>query len=273
MWSSMDKEVKLVKKVKRLLRRLKCPRWLHHYGPKTYEFYQHLCALLVRNLCKLSYRRVKQILDLLGIICPSKSALQYTAYRMPKWIWDCALQITSGSKHYIVALDGTGFSRTNPSYYYLKRIDGKMPAVSVKLSAVLDTKNKRWCSAKISVLPRHDIRDARILLERIRTKIFVADKAYDANWLHLHCNKRRIEAHIPIRRYGNSVHKRLSARRKATKHFRIRTYNRRVLIEAGFSSIKRKFGTSVSSKLVKTIRADIYGRLLAHNLFGIFKEI
>ncbi len=269
----MDKEVKLVNKIKHLLKRLRCPRWLHYYGPKTYKFYQHLCALLMRYICKLSYRRVKQVLDLLGIICPSKSALQYTAYRMPKWIWDRALQITAGAKHHIIAIDGTGFSRTNPSYYYLKRIDGKMPAVPVKLSATLDTKNKRWCSAKISVLPRHDVRDARTLLGRLQANILVADKAYDANWLHAMCNQHNIKTHIPLRRYGKPRNKNWTARRKAALHFRKRTYNRRVMVEAGFSSIKRKFGTSVSSKLVKTIRADIYGRLLAHNLFGIFKEI
>ncbi len=75
----MEKETKLVKKVKRLLRRLGWPRWLHHFGPKKYEFWQHLVALLLRFFCRLSYRRVKQLLDLLGMICPSKSSLQRTA--------------------------------------------------------------------------------------------------------------------------------------------------------------------------------------------------
>jgi len=33
--------VKLVYKVKRLIRRADCPRWLHHFGPKKYEFWNH----------------------------------------------------------------------------------------------------------------------------------------------------------------------------------------------------------------------------------------
>lgn len=269
----MDKEVKLVKKVKRLLKRLGCPRWLHHYGPKTYELYQHLCALLVRYYCQLSYRRVKKLLDLLGIVCASKSALQYTAKHMPKWIWDRALQATAGNSHHIIALDSTGFSRTHPSYHYLKRIDGKMPKIPVKLSATFDTRKKKWCTARSRVLLAHDIRDAQSLLKNLKTNIAVLDMAYDANKLHMFCNEQNIEAHIPLRNYGKSRHNRLSARRKAANHFRKRTYNRRVLIEAGFSSMKRKFGSSVNSKRAKTIRAELYGRLLAHNLFGYFNEI
>lgn len=266
----MTREAKLVKKVKRLLKRLRCPRWLHHFGPKKYEFWQHLVVLLIRHYCSLSYRRVVKLLDMLGMMCASKSALQYTAERMPKWIWDHALQETVGMKHQVIALDSTEFSRTHPSYHYLRRIDGKMPKVPVKLSAVLDTKTKKWCAANIRVLPAHDIRDAQMLLERTQANIFVADKAYDANKLHMFCREQNIEAHIPLRKYGKSRNKNWTVRRKAALHFRQKTYNRRVMVEAGFSSIKRKFGASVSSKRVKTVRAEIYGRLLAHNLFGSF---
>ena len=126
----MVKEVKLARKIKRFLKRLGCPRWLHHYGPKTYEFLEHLVALLIRSFCRLSYRRVKQLLDLLGIRCPSKSALQYTANKLSASFWQRVLKVTSGTP-YLVALDSTGFSRTNPSYYFLNRIQGKNPKISV----------------------------------------------------------------------------------------------------------------------------------------------
>jgi len=48
----MEKKTKLTNKVKRLLKRLRCPRWLHHFGPKKYEFWQH-AVVLARAL--LSY--------------------------------------------------------------------------------------------------------------------------------------------------------------------------------------------------------------------------
>lgn len=269
MYPSMKREERIENKVKRLIRRLGMPRWLHHFGPKKYEFYVHLVALLIKSYCKLSYRRtVNFIRDMLGMVCPSKSALQITAKNIPKWMWDKALEVTSGMKHYIIALDGTGFSRTNPSYHYLRRIDGKMPQISIKLSAALDTRTKKWCAARVRVLPAHDIKDAKYLLEKVNAKIVVADKGYDANSLHKYCHENRIEAHIPMRNYGESKHHNWSYRRKANKHFRLRTYHRRSLIESGNGSIKRKYGTSVSSKNCKTIRAEVMGRLLIHNLFG-----
>jgi hypothetical protein len=264
---TMKKEVKLVKKVKHLLKRLGCPRWLHHFGPKKYEFLHHLCALLVRFFCRLSYRRIKQLFDLLGFICPSKSALNYTAQKLDSGFWQKILKITCGNS-YLIAIDSTGFSRTNPSYHYLKRIDGKIPKIPVKLSTAFDTRKKKFSAAKIRLLPAHDIKDAKQLLQKSKPRVFVADKAYDANWLHEYCKEKNIKAHIPIRKkYGKSRHKNLTARRQATKHFKIRTYHRRELAESANSSIKRKYGSNVNSKKVRTIRTEIYGRLTCHNIF------
>lgn len=265
----MNKEQRLLHKLKRLLRRLGCPRWLHHYGPKTYEFLEHLSALLIRSFCRLSFRRVKQLLDLLGIRCPSKSALQYTANKLSASFWQRVLSATSGSS-YLVALDSTGFSRTNPSYYYLNRIKGGTPKISVKMSSAFDTRKKKFCVAKIKILPSHDINDAEFLITHSQPKIVVADKAYDANWVHELCSDKHIRAYIPIRRWGKPRFRNMSPRMKAAKKFDLRIYHRRELIEAAHSSIKRKFGASVSSKKARTIRTEVYGRLACHNLFSCF---
>ena len=268
----MEKENKLVNKVKRLIRRLGMPRWLHRFGPKTYEFYEHLVALLIRFFCRLSYRRVKKLLDLLGIRCPSKSALQYTSGKLTSGFWSKVLKITCGSS-YLIAIDSTCFSRTNPSYHYLRRIDGKMPKVPVKLSVAFDTKKKKFCAAKIRVTPAHDIKDARFLIQKSKPKIIVADKGYDANSLHEYCRENGIIAHIPMRNKGHPVHSAWNARRLAAEKFRLRTYHRRELVESGNSSIKRKYGSNVSSKNVRTIRTEIYGRLACHNIFYLLYRL
>lgn len=259
----MEKEVKLVKKVKRLLKRLGCPRWLHYFGPKTYEFYEHLVALLVRSFCRLSYRRVKGLLDLLGIHCASKSALQYTSERIPKWMWDKILLVTSGIKHHLVALDSTGISRTNPSYHYLRRIDGKMPKVSVKLNVAFDTWRKKFCAAKIRVLPRHDSKDARYLLGKSNPDIAVADKAYNSEWFYSYSYDNGILLMSPKKKNARKGY----YRKKMQKQFRTRTYNRRQLVESGFGGLKRTEGSSVSSKKAKTIRAELYCKIVTYNLF------
>ncbi|MBU1245734.1 MAG: IS5 family transposase [Nanoarchaeota archaeon] len=269
----MKKEIKLVKKVKRLLKRLRCPRFLHRFGPKIYELYEHLLALLIRHFCKLSYRRVVKLLDLFGIRCPSKSALQYTAKKLPTSLWNKAIELTSGGMHYIVAIDSTGISRTNPSYHYLRRINGQLPKIPVKLSTAFDTRKKKFCAGKVRVLPAHDIKDIKFLLKQSNPNILVADKAYDANWVHEFCFEHNIEAHIPLRNYGKPKHKNMSFRMMAAKKFRKRTYNRRSLAETGMFCLKQKYGSSVSSKSAKTIKADLYGRMLCHNLFGAFRMI
>ena len=262
----MKKENKLVKKVKCLLRRLGHPRWLNHYGPKTYEFYEHLSALLIRFFCRLSYRRTKQLLNFLDIKCPSKSSLQRTAKKLDAGFWQKILDATSGCT-YLVAIDATGFSRENPSYYYLKRIDGKMPKVPVKLSAAFDTRKKKFCAAKVRVLKAHDIKDAKVLLLQSKPKVLVADKAYDARWIHELCKKLNVKPQIPVRNWGKPRFRNMGLRMKSVKKFNLRVYHRRELIESGFSALKRKFGASVSSKTVRTIRTEIYGRLVCHNLF------
>ena len=262
----MKKENSLINKVKRLLRKLGIPRWLHRFGPKTYEFIEHFYALLIKAYCRLSFRRIKYFLDLLGIKCPSKSALQYTAKKLNSEFWQKLLSATCNQSH-LIAIDGTGFSRENPSYYYLKRIDGKMPQVPVKLSVAFDTRKKRFCAAKVRVMPAHDIRDVKILLKNNRPKILVADKAYDARWLHDFCHERGILPHIPLRNWGKPRFDNMGLRMKSAKWFNLRTYHRRELVESGFSSLKRKFGASVGSKTARTIRAEVYCRLVCYNIF------
>ena len=268
----MKKENKLVKKVKGLLKKLNIPKFLNKFGPKIYELHEYLSVLLIKHYCKLSYRRTVELLDLLGLGSASKSSLQYAMNRIPKSLWDKALQITSGSKHHIVALDATGFSRRNPSYHYLRRIDGKLPKIPIKMSAAFDTRTKKWITAKIRVKPRHDTKDVRELLRNLECNKLVADKGYDANWIHKLCLEKGIEAHIPLRK-SKSSHYRKTIRKKAGARFKKRTYNRRQLIESGNGSVKRKCGSVIFSKKAKTIRADVYCKLLCHNLLGAFSTI
>ena len=103
------------------------------------------------------------------------------------------------------------------------------------------------------------------MVKRSKAKILVADKGYDANWLHEYCLKNNIEAHIPMREYGKVKHQNMSKRRLAAKHFNEDIYHRRELVESGFGSLKRVYGSSVNSKKASTIRSDIYGRILCHN--------
>ena len=188
----MKKEVKLVKKVNRLLQRIGCPRFLHHFGPKKYKFRQHVFALLVKEVCQLSFRRVSELFTLLGFEIPTYSALCKSRKRIPIGLWQRLLNHTAGVCSGFIAVDSTGVSMNNPSFHYVKRIDSPRPIRGyAKVSVAFDIKKKKFCSVKIRTKPRHDTKDVKYLLEKVkRLKTFYGDTAYDAEWLHEYCYER-----------------------------------------------------------------------------------
>ena len=272
----MEKKTKLINKVKRLLKRLGCPRWLHHFGPKKYEFWQHAVALLVKQECRLGYRRVSRLLRLLGFNVPTYSALAKMAQRIPLVLWQNLLKLTASFNVYIASIDGTGMSRPLPSPYYYRRIDKPYPVeIPLKLSMAVGTKRKKIMALRLRAKRAHDIKDAKYLIKRLPTKPnkLVADKAYDANWLHKFCHSRGIVTCIPQRNYGKSPYYRKTARKRATQSYNKRTYGRREMSESVFSSFKRRFGPSVSSLKITTQRAEVYCRAIAYNIIYCFSGL
>lgn len=266
----MEKEVKLVKKVKRLLRKAGLPRWLHRFGPKKYEFWHHALALLVKQECRLSYRRVSRLLSTLGFKVPTYSALAKMAKRLPSWLWQRLLAATV-QPAVLAAVDGTGLSRTSPSHYYLKRIDKLYPVKRfAKLSILADTRRKKVLALRFRAKPAHDIRDVKALLKLApNVGKLVGDKAYDAEWLHELAFKLGITTVIPVRKGAF----RGFYRHKMQSRFNKRTYNRRSIVESVFSALKRKFGSSVSCRSARTQRAEVYCRAIMHNITAAIKEI
>ena len=260
----MTKEVKLVNKIKLFLRRIGCSRWLHHFGPKKYEFSQHAIALLLKECFKLSFRRTSRLINQLGIEVPTYSALCKMRKRIPFWLWNKLLQITCNFDSNLVAVDSTGFSRVNPSWHYIRRIDRKKPIKSyVKLSCFFDTRKKKFIALRIRSKPRHDIKDVSYLLKkRGNMRKLLGDTAYDAETLHELAYNLGI---ITVVKHRKNV-KKGYYRKKQKKHYSERTYHRRSMIESGFGSLKRKYGSSCLARIITTQRAEIYCRAIAHNL-------
>jgi transposase len=260
----MNKRYKFLKIVSVLLKQLNCPRFLHHFGPKKYEFRQHAVALLLKEVCKTSFRRVVILLDLFNVNVPTYSALCKSRKRIPKWIWQQLLSITAGIGHERVAVDGTGFSTSNPSPYYIKRIDRKhLVRRYIKLSALFSLDGRKFVALKIRVRPRHDIMDVKHLLKQARDiKKLYGDSGYDAEWLHELCFDNGVQTIIkPKKRVKQRFY-----RRKQMKNFSEKEYHQRSLIESGFGSLKRKYGSSVLAKKSKSIQSELYCRAIAHNL-------
>jgi len=258
------KEVKLVKKLNGYLKQLNCRSYLHHFGPKKYKFVHHALALLLKESLKSSFRRIEILMDLLDIKVPTYSALCKSRKKIPTELWNSLLKLTAGETSGVTAIDGTGFSRTNPSFHYVKRIDAKKPVKRyAKLSALFDIKRKKFLALRIRAKPRHDVKDVKPLLRQSKMiESALMDSAYDSESVFEYCWNRNIRAIVkPKKRAKKGFY-----RKKQRRYFSEEEYHQRSLIESGFGSLKRKYGGSVSAKKSKNLKTEIYCKAICHNM-------
>lgn len=269
----MKKEKSLIKKVAHLLKKANAPRWLHQFGPKTYEFLQHFVVLLVKQECKMGYRRATAFLRSLGLEVPTYSAVAKMNKRIPFRLLTLLLAATIGfGSVNVAAVDGTTFERSNPSYHYLHRIDRNEPVGRpVKLSILVDTRRKKIISAWFRAKPRADVRDIPKIIKKMirKPKTIVADKGYDSESVHSQFRDHGINTVIPLRKNARKGF----YRRKMKKSFNNRIYHRREIVESVFGTIKQKYGCSVRCIKARTQRAEIYLRLIAHNISTLIKRL
>ena len=91
------------------------------------------------------------------------------------------------------------------------------------------------------------------------------DTEYDAEWLHEYCFEKEIQTQIKPRKNA----KRGFYRKKQMKNYSDEKYHQRSLIESGFGSLKRKYGSYVSGKSIASVKPEIYCKAIAHNI-GLF---
>lgn len=260
----MKKEVKLARKIKRLLKKLNQREYLHHFGPKKYKFYQHIFALLVMQICKMSFRRVENFLVLLGIKIPTYSALCKSRKRISPSLLEKLLNATNEKECENVSIDSSGISVQNPSAHFVKRINRKTPVKRfVKLSVFFDINHRKFLAIKVRAKPRHDVMDFDSLFRKKNNfKNLFADTAYDSEKIHEKCFEKGIQTFIKPRKNV----KRGFYRRKQMKNYSEEKYHQRSLAETGFSIYKRKYGGYTLTKLAKSAKAEAYLRAIASNL-------
>ena len=264
-WFPMTKQGRLERKIQRLLRRLGWPRWLHRYGPKRYEVRQHLMVLLIWSSLPVGFRRAVALLRDLGQVVPTYSAVAKFFHRLSTIERRAVLAATTRQQPVAVAaIDSTCFGRSQPSYHYLRRIDGKTPRVPVKWSILVATNDGHILATRGRVRPAHDTRDVKTVLDRCTAPVkkLVGDKGYDSERVHQTCHERGIISIIPIRRNV----KKGFYRRKMQQQYTNRTYGRRSRVETTFSVIKRRTGGSIRCHRARNVRAELEFRAAAYNL-------
>lgn len=262
----MKKKERLNRKICRLFRRAKHPRWFHHMGPKKFETWILCMGLVVKQVYRLSYRRVMRFLDEYYNISVHWTTLQKAAKRLPKSLWQSLLAATIETENVVLgAVDGTGFSRSGPSQYYLKRIDRKEPLKRpIQAINMIDVKNRKFLAGTFFAKPYHEARRVPHLHKKtpVKPDVLLMDKAYDAEWLHKWLNEHNTFSIAPVRKGC----RRGKHRKTLRDCFDWCLYWQRNIVESLFSALKRLFGSTVSSQTIKTQNAEMFCRLIAYNI-------
>jgi len=263
----MKKKNQLIQKVKHLLRKIKAPTYLHRFGPKIYKLWQHIFALFFKANCKLSYRRTSFILRQLGFKVATKSTLQRYSQKLKLPFWRKLFQLTTNSISKLMAIDGTGLSKTNVSEHYIKRINGDDREGKAYHFSVMSDIFGKIVSLKLRKRYRHDSKDVKVLLRNsyVKPKVILMDRGYDAEWIHEFFEFKGIHSIAPVRVNA----KRGFYRKKLKKNFPKKLYNKRSIIESVFHAFKQKYGSSVSSKKIASARSEVYCKAILYNLFFI----
>ncbi|MDP3765052.1 MAG: transposase [Nanoarchaeota archaeon] len=254
----------LINKIKLLLNRAKAPKYLHRFGPKTYELRQHIFALFVKSYCQLSYRSTAYFLRQLGFIVATKSTLQRYAAKLSLPFWQTLFNKTVSTKSSIGAIDSTGLEKSKASLYYTRRIDSSKKIKRYFQLSVLSL-GKKIVSLRLRSNPCHDAKNVKYLFSKAKKhpSTVLMDKAYDAEWIHEYFADNGIRSIAPVRKNWRKGF----YRKKLAVKFPQKLYNKRSRVESLFHSFKQKYGSSISSKLANTARSEIYCKSILYNLF------
>ncbi len=266
----MTTQQRLLKKIETYLAAARVPRYVQRRGMKRYTTAELVLGLAVREAYRLSYRRAAAFLDEYYHLQLHWTTLQKAAARFPAWFWHCVLQATASTTSMLAAIDATGFARSAPSEHYLHRIDGVRPAVPVKLSILVDVESRKVLSARVRVKPAGDVRDVHGLVQRATEPplVIVMDKGYDSEPLHEWLDERGVRSIAPPRKGCRHGRHRTNLR----DHFPNDEYGQRNIVEAVFRRLKALFGSHVRGRSARTVRAEIFMRLILQNIIFWLKR-
>ena len=261
----MEEQKQLINKIKHLLKKANVPKYPNYFGPKIYKLWQHVFALFFKANCRLSYRRTTQILRQLGFKVATKSTIQRYSSKLVLPFWQKLFNQTISKITRIVSIDGTGLEKTQASEHYIKRIDAIRPFCKGYHLSILVGENSKIFSLRVRKKYCHDMKDVRYLVKRLpqKPKIILMDKGYDSEKLHQYFAMQNIRSIAPVKKNWATG----QLRKKLKNNFPQKLYNKRNRVESIFHAFKQKYGSSVSSKNIKSARSEVYCKAILHNLF------
>lgn len=253
------------------------------FSNKLFTQYQHLFLLVYKQFRKFTYKELLEDLSdnltlraYLGLNkLPDYTTLIKFAKRLPQIIFEKLMVAFSKfiKQPEKVAIDGTGLSLDNASPHYCKRI-GKpyQKRPFLKLSVIVEIKHYLILQFKVRKKARHDIIDARPMVRKLAKnyipEIFYGDRGYDDEKLFkLVFEELGAYPLILQKRLDVPKYRRKGKYRKETVNvFDYGEYLQRNKVETAFSILKRRFGFSIKSKVVKTQKVEAMSRIIAYNI-------
>lgn len=269
---------------------VRLPFRFSNFSKKMYGNFVHVFLCVYKEKLNLSYRRFVEVCEennMQRMLCikriPHFSTIQKFVQRMKKELFEKLVRACTkllNLKDVVAAIDGTGFSNTNPSQYYQNRINAERVKNYTKTVFLSDINTKLILGVETHSNHAHETTHFKPMVKQLIgcLKTMLADKGYDSMSNRKYCWKNNIDVHIPFRAF-NSQKDRLDNqfyskhRRNALKKFDKTLYNKRVLIESVNSAIKQTLGGFVRARKASNQQKAVTIKALAYNIERIGRTI
>lgn len=262
----MNDEETLEHKAKRLVRQARLPRFWNNYGPKKCPLWRFYLCHLVSTTFRLSWRRAARFMREYYGIALHWTTWQKAVSKWPVWVWNAIGKASAGQETCaLAAIDGTTFSRADPSQHYLRRIDRDGPIGRPLQGVVMvDILRRKFISWRYRSRPRGEKCDVPYLIDHCPNipDCILMDKGFDSEPLHTFLREEGVCSIAPVRKGC----RRGRFRKQLRDCFDWAIYWQRSIVESLFSAVKRLFGTHMRARSSVMQRAELYSRLIAYNI-------
>lgn len=258
------------------------------FSKKMYGNFVHVFLCVYKEKLNLSYRRFVEVCkenNLQRMLCVKKiphfTTIQKFVQRMNKTLFEKLVRACRKLlklKNITAAIDGTGFSNTNPSQYYQNRINAEKVKNFTKTVFLTDINTKLILAIDTQSNHTHETIHFKPLVKQLGNclKTILADKGYDSMSNRKYCWSKNIDVYIPFRKWEETRKQEWnnpSKRKLAEKRFDKTIYNKRALIESVNSAIKQTLGGFVRARTAQNQQKNVTIKALAYNIEHINRTI
>lgn len=259
----------------------------HWHSKKMYGNIKLTYLVCKMQQLNCSYRRFIELCEQDGttrMLClkklPHFTTLQKFVKRTPKSLFEKlvkACRKVLKLKNVEASIDGTGFSNTNPSHHYCKRVHKSVKNYT-KTQFLTDNKTKLILSVKTVSNRKHDTNFLKPMVKEVAStlKLLLADRGYDSKSNRDFCRERGIEVHIPLRKWQLSrkqTDKYPSKRTKEEQLFNEEKYRQRALVESVNSAVKQTLGGFVRARSASQQQKQVTLKALTYNIEHMARAI